>query len=488
MADYIHESRLRIAIVQKTVSTSQSSNYWYNSTMKYPSPDLIVVGGGLAGCEAAFQAASRGKFVWLYEMRPDAQTGAHVTGDLGELVCSNSLGSILPDRASGLLKREIRNLGSLLLKCAEKTALPAGEALAVDRTGFSRLITQTLENHPNIRIIREEVTLIPDTLCVIASGPLTSAALSAALQELTGHDHLFFYDAIAPIVSRQSINMDIAFRASRFGRGEADRGDYINCPMTKNQYDGFVDELVHAERISLREFERNLEIGVKAGLQTFFESCLPVEIIAMRGHEALAYGPMRPIGLKDPRTGMHPHAVVQLRQDNLADDLYNMVGFQTNLVFSEQKRVFRLIPGLENVEFIRLGQMHRNTFLYSPDLLMPTLQSKQNPNLFFAGQITGVEGYVGNIATGLLAGINAARFLENEPLWVLPETTMLGALCHYITHAAPFDFQPMKANMGLLPPLEEVVEKGRLGRRMRAALLSKRAENDLNQFMEDFVS
>jgi len=456
--------------------------------MILPSPDLVVVGGGLAGCEAAFQAASKGKFVWLYEMRPGVQTGAHVTDDLGELVCSNSLGSILPDRASGLLKREIRNLGSLLLKCAEQTALPAGDALAVDRTGFSRLVTQTLETHPNIRIIREEVTAIPDALCVIASGPLTSDALSAALQNLTGHEHLFFYDAIAPIVSRQSIDMDIAFRASRFGRGEAEGGDYINCPMTREQYDGFVDELIKAERISLREFERDLEIGVKAGIQTFFESCLPVEIIAMRGHDALAYGPMRPVGLIDPRSGAHPYAIVQLRQDNLANDLYNIVGFQTNLAFSEQKRVFRMIPGLENAEFLRLGQMHRNTFLYSPDFLLPTLQSKQQSNLFFAGQLIGVEGYVGNIATGLVAGINAVRFLENEPLWVLPETTMLGALCHYISHASPVDFQPMKANMGLLPPLEDVVEKGRVGRRVRAALLSRRAEADLKQFLKDYAS
>jgi len=446
-------------------------------------PDLIVVGGGLAGSEAAFQAASRGLEVWLYEMRPKVQTGAHVSGDLGELVCSNSLGSDLPDRAQGLLKNEIRTLGSFLMQCAEKTALPAGDALAVDRIGFSRLVTQTLENHPHIRVIREEVKKIPSGLTIIGSGPLTSPSLSAALQENNGQDHLFFFDAIAPVVIRQSINMQVAFRASRYERGECDEGDYINCPMTRDEYDAFVDTLIGAGRIPLREFELDLEGGVKAGVQKFFEGCLPIEILAKRGHDALAYGPMRPSGLIDPRNGKSPYAVVQLRQDNLAGDLYNLVGLQTNMTFLEQKRIFRMIPGLDTAEFARFGQMHRNTFLYSPSLLRPSLQTLYRDNLFFAGQITGVEGYIGNIATGLLAGINAARYLNSEPLWVLPKTTMLGALCHYITHASPADFQPMKANLGLLPPLDEVVEKGRLARRQRAFLFCERANKDLVDYL-----
>ncbi|HXQ35918.1 MAG TPA: methylenetetrahydrofolate--tRNA-(uracil(54)-C(5))-methyltransferase (FADH(2)-oxidizing) TrmFO, partial [Anaerolineales bacterium] len=370
-------------------------------------------------------------------------TGAHQTHNLAELVCSNSLGSNLPDRASGLLKNETRMLGSMLLECAESASLPAGGALAVDREFFAQHVTERIENHPNIEVIREEVKEIPDSLSIVASGPLTSPALSESIAALSSEEHLYFFDAIAPIVHADTINMEIAFRASRYDKGEQDEGDYINCPLTRDEYYEFVEELLQAQRIELRAFEDAIKGGVKAGY--FFEGCLPVEIIAERGVDSLAFGPMRPVGLKDPRTGRRPYAVVQLRQDNLAGNLYNLVGFQTNLKFPEQKRVLRLIPGLENAEFLRYGQMHRNTFMASPKLLHPTLQHVQRDNLFFAGQITGVEGYMGNIATGLLAGWNAARLYHNEEPITLPQTTMLGALCHYVTHADLKDFQPMKA-------------------------------------------
>ncbi len=439
---------------------------------------LTIIGGGLAGSEAAWQAAQQGIQVRLYEMRPTTSTGAHQTADLAELVCSNSLGSNLPDRASGVLKNELRRLGSMLLECAESAALPAGGALAVDRTQFSRLVTERIDNHPNIEVIRQEVTEIPTTPTIIASGPLTSPALSQALAALSGEEHLYFFDAIAPIVTAESINMDIAFRASRYGTGEQEEGDYINCPFTKEEYYAFVEALLSAERIPLRTFEEAIRQGVKAG--HFFEGCLPVEIIAERGRDALAFGPMRPVGLIDPRTGKRPWAVVQLRQDNLAGSLYNLVGFQTNLTYPEQKRVFRMIPGLENAEFVRYGQMHRNTFLASPKLLRPTLQFIHRDDLFFAGQITGVEGYMGNIATGLLAGINAARLLQGIPLLTLPVTTMLGALCHYITHADLKNFQPMKANFGILPPLENAE---RLGKRERAKAYADRALVDLETYL-----
>ena len=436
--------------------------------------DLIVIGGGLAGSEAAFQAAERGLKVQLYEMRPFVQTGAHQTHDLAELVCSNSLGSNLPDRASGLLKNEMRILGSMLLECAETASLPAGGALAVDRELFARLVTERIENHPNIQIIREEIKGIPKTMAIVASGPLTSPALSKSIAILSNEEHLFFFDAIAPVIHADSINMDIAFRASRYGKGEHDEGDYINCPFTKEEYYAFVEALLLAERIELRSFEEAIKSGVKAG--HFFEGCLPVEIIAERGIDSLAFGPMRPVGLRDPRTGRRPYAVVQLRQDNLAGSLYNLVGFQTNLKFPEQRRVLRLIPGLENAEFLRYGQMHRNTFIASPKLLRPTLQYIERDDLFFAGQITGVEGYIGNIATGLLAGINAARLHHHENLITLPSTTMLGALCHYVTHADLKDFQPMKANFGILPPLEAA---SKIGKRERGQAYAERALADL---------
>jgi methylenetetrahydrofolate--tRNA-(uracil-5-)-methyltransferase len=445
--------------------------------------DLIVIGGGLAGSEAAWQAAQRGLQVTLYEMRPQVETGAHLSPYLAELVCSNSLGSDLADRAPGLLKNELRRLDSLLIRCAEETSVPAGGALAVDRDGFGQVVTAKIEDHSNIELIRAECTQIPDTPTIIASGPLTSSGLSNSLAALTGQDHLYFFDAISPIVTLESINFDIAFRASRYDRGEQAEGDYINCPLNKDEYDAFVHELVAADRIELKSFELDLESGVKAGAHKFFEGCLPVEILARRGHDAMAYGPLRPVGLSDPCTGQRPHAVVQLRQDNLAGSLYNLVGFQTNLTFPEQRRVLRMIPGLEQASFARYGQMHRNTFIFSPTLLRPTLQFHDRDDLFFAGQITGVEGYAGNIATGLLAGWNAARLLQGAPPLTLPQTTMLGALCHYITHSIPADFQPMKANFGILPPLD-LSRGGRRNKRQRAALRAERAIQDLDTYLD----
>ena len=438
--------------------------------------DLIIIGGGLAGSEAAWQAAERGLDVRLFEMRPSLNTGAHVSDDLAELVCSNSLGSNLVDRASGLLKEELRRMGSLLIRCADETSVPAGGALAVDREGFSASVTAAIEGHPRIEILREEMPAVPAAPTIIASGPLTSSSLSEAIAELSGEQHLYFFDAISPIVDVESIDFGIAFRDNRYGRGEEEDGDYVNCPFTEEEYLDFVDALAGAERIELKSFEDAIEEGVRAGMHTFFEGCLPIEILAGRGVRSLAYGPMRPVGLRDPRTGRRPHAVVQLRQDNLAGTLYNLVGFQTNLKFPEQRRVFRMIPGLENARFERYGQMHRNTFIYSPALLRPTLQLRERDELFFAGQITGVEGYAGNIGTGLLAGINAARLLQGKRLLILPQTTMLGALCHYVTHAAASDFQPMKANFGILPLLEDGVKRNR---RERAGAYAERALADL---------
>ncbi len=443
---------------------------------------VTVIGGGLAGSEAAWQAAEMGCEVYLYEMRPETSTGAHLSGYLAELVCSNSLGSNLIDRASGLLKEEIRRFRSLLLNCAEATALPAGGALAVDREAFAKMVTERLVNHPRIHLIRQEMKSIPDGIVIIASGPLTSPSLAEAIQNFSGENRLYFYDAIAPIVHIDSVDFTIAFKASRYGVGEDQEGDYINCPLNREQYFAFLEALRTAQRIQLREFEKEIEAGVRAGMDHFFEGCLPVEILAQRGDLALAYGPMRPVGLKDPRTGKRPFAVVQLRQDNLTGTLYNLVGFQTNLTFPEQKRVFRMIPGLQNAEFIRYGQMHRNTFIASPLLLKPSLQSRQRETLFFAGQITGVEGYMGNIATGLLAGINAARLADGKPTLTLPTTTMLGALCHYVTHASMKDFQPMKANFGILPELPEAVK----GKRARAQAHVERSLQDLQIFFREW--
>jgi methylenetetrahydrofolate--tRNA-(uracil-5-)-methyltransferase len=444
--------------------------------------DLIVVGGGLAGCEAAWQAAIRGIKVRLYEMRPAVQTGAHQTDQLAELVCSNSLGSNLPDRAAGVLKVELRALGSLLIQCADETAVPAGDALAVDRELFARRVTSQLENHANIEVIHQEIIEIPLEPTIIASGPLTSHKLTDAIQRMTGYEQIFFYDALAPIIVGNSIDMDIAYQASRYGKNrEPEGGDYINCPMTKDEYYHFVDELILAERISLHDFEGKISEGVRAGSEKYFEGCLPIEIIAERGRDALAYGPMRPVGLTDPRTGVHAYAVVQLRQDNLAKTLYNLVGFQTNLKYCEQERVFRMIPGLEQAEVARFGQMHRNTFIFSPALLKPTLQYSYREDLFFAGQITGVEGYLGNIATGYLAGLNAVHLLQGQPMLVMPQTTIIGALVYYITHAAARDFQPMKANFGIMPELAMKLKT----RPERAAAYAERSKDTLCQFMHE---
>jgi methylenetetrahydrofolate--tRNA-(uracil-5-)-methyltransferase len=440
-------------------------------------PRLIVIGGGLAGTEAAWQAAERGIDVTLCEMRPQRNTPAHTTDQLAELICSNSLGSNLPDRASGLLKAELRLLNSFVMRVADETAVPAGGALAVDRDRFAQVITERITRHPRIELRREEVKAIPAGPCIIASGPLTADDLANGIARLTGQQHLYFYDAIAPIVEADTIDMTIAFRQSRYGWAEDDRpaGDYLNCPFTKDEYIAFIDALLAAERIELRDFERE---DAK-----FFEGCLPIEVLAKRGREALAYGPMRPIGLHDPRTGKGPHAVVQLRQDNLAGTLYNIVGFQTNLKWPEQKRVFRLIPGLANAEFMRYGMLHRNTFINSPLLLEPTMQFRTRSDLFFAGQITGVEGYIGNAASGLVAGVNAARLLRNESLLEFPETTMLGALCHYVTHADPKNFQPMKANYGILPPLENSPR----GKRDRYRAFGRRALDEMSHCIVDFA-
>jgi methylenetetrahydrofolate--tRNA-(uracil-5-)-methyltransferase len=445
-------------------------------------PDLIIIGGGLAGCEAAWQVAQRGFYVHLYEMRPGKTTGAHTTDNLAELVCSNSLGSLLPDRASGILKAELSRLNSMLLDCALKAAIPAGSALAVDREIFSQLVTKNITSHPNIKVIRKEFTEIPETPVIIASGPLTSPELSSAIVSLSGETQLFFYDAIAPIVARDSIDMNVAFRASRYDSGVLQEGDYINCPLNEKEYYEFVDSLVTAERIELKEFELDLEDGVQSGFSHYFEGCLPVEIIARRGKQSLAFGPMRPTGLTNPISGRRPYAVVQLRQDNLAGNLFNIVGFQTNLKFSEQKRVLRMIPGLEKAEFYRFGQMHRNTFIASPKLLLPTLQSRNRADLLFAGQITGVEGYLGNIATGLLAGINSAHILKNEEPLSLPNTTMLGALCYYISNADMKDFQPMKSNLGILPPLDVKIKS----KQERAKAFAERSASDLEMFLNLF--
>ncbi len=435
--------------------------------------DLIVVGGGLAGCEAAWQAANRDVNVTLFEMRPVRMTLAHVTDRLAELVCSNSLGSDLPDRAAGLLKRELRRLDSLVMRCADETVVPAGGALAVDRGRFAQAVTQAIAQHPRITLRREEVTAIPQSPTVIASGPLTSDALAADIGRLTGRAHLYFYDAVAPIVTTDSVDMTIAFRASR--RENEAGADYINCPMSRVEYDAFVDALAAAETIELKSFEREDK--------QFFEGCLPVEVMAKRGHETLAYGPLRPIGLRDPRTGHRPWAAVQLRQENLDATLYNLVGFQTNLKWAEQARVFRMIPGLAHAEFERYGMMHRNTFINAPQLLEPTLQYRGRGDLFFAGQITGVEGYVGNVATGYVAGLNIARVLSGAPPLMFPPETMMGALCHYITHADTAAFQPMKASFGILPPLSTPSR----AKKERNAEYVRRARQALDGFAGGFA-
>jgi len=438
-------------------------------------PDLVVVGGGLAGSEAAWQAAQRGLRVMLYEMRPQRMTPAHVSPWLAELVCSNSLGSNLVDRAPGLLKQELRRLGSLIVAAADATGVPAGGALAVDREAFAQMVTDRIRTHPCITVRCQEIikaTRSDDRPVIVATGPLTSPALAAELAALTGSEHLYFYDAMAPIVTVESVDGAVAFRASRYDRGQED-GDYLNCPMSQAEYERFWEALVGAETIPLRDFEQQDA--------RFFEACLPVEVLARRGLQALAYGPLKPVGLTDPRSGRRPYAVVQLRQDNHAATLFNLVGFQTNLKWSEQERVFRLIPGLERAEFVRFGQMHRNTFINSPSLLRSTMQFRDKEGLFFAGQITGTEGYVGSAASGYVAGLNAARLLAGQRLVSFPSTTMIGALCQYICNTHAGDFQPMKANFGLLPPLDPPVRH----KRERYAALAHRALDDLEQFVRE---
>lgn len=435
------------------------------------SPNITIIGGGLAGSEAAWQAACRGARVNLYEMRPQVTSPAHHTSLLAELVCSNSLGSTQPEKAPGLLKSELRSLGSLILRCAEANAVPAGGALAVDREGFAQAVTQAVTGHPNITVIRQELPAIPrEGVVICATGPLSSDALAADIASMAGQDALSFYDAMAPIVALGSIDQDKTFRATRYNLGEA---DYINCPLTSEQYTDFIRALVSAETNPLRDFERQD--------RRFFEACLPVEVLAARGALALAYGPLRPTGLRDPRTGHRPFAVVQLRQDNLAGSLYNLVGFQTNLLWPEQKRVFGMIPGLEHAEWVRYGQMHRNTFINSPELLLPTLQWRERPDLFFAGQISGTEGYMGSTASGLLAGINAVRLWQGRQPVTPPPTTMLGALLHYVAASTVKPFQPMKANLGLLPlPAEGVGDH-----HARIKELISRASRDLAAWLQE---
>lgn len=402
---------------------------------------VTIIGGGLAGSEAAWQCARRGVSVTLYEMRPDTQTPAHRTGLLAELVCSNSLKSSFMTTASGLLKGEMTRLDSLIMRAATSTAVPAGDALAVDRDLFAAEVTRVIEGHPNITVVREEVTSIPDGMpVVIASGPLTSDALSAEISAITGQEHLHFFDAIAPTIDTESINYDKVFRASRYGKGEE---AYLNCPFNRDEYDAFYDALLSAEKAPCREWEQ----------MKFFEGCLPVEEIASRGRRTLAFGPMKPVGLTDPRTGSRSYAVVQLRQENAEATMYGLVGFQTRLKQPEQKRVFRMIPGLENAEFVRYGAVHRNTFINSPKLIQRTLQMTDRPMILFAGQLTGVEGYMESAAMGILAGINAARLAKDQPTLQAPRATMMGSLANFLIEPEPRSFQPMNANFAILPAI-----------------------------------
>jgi methylenetetrahydrofolate--tRNA-(uracil-5-)-methyltransferase len=429
---------------------------------------VTVIGAGLAGSEAAWQIARAGVDVELYEMRPKVMGPAHHGGLFAELVCSNSLRAAALENAVGLLKEELRRLDSLIMRAADACRVPAGGALAVDRQGFGEYVTQTLTDHPRVRVVNEEVAAIPaERPLVIASGPLTSPALAAAIAALTGEEQLHFYDAAAPLVSGDSLDMAVIYRASRYGKGD---DDYLNCPLTREEYEHFWRELTAAETAPLKEFEREAKV---------FEGCMPVEVMAARGIDTLRFGPLKPVGLRDPRTGELPYAVVQLRQDNAAATLYNMVGFQTHLKWPEQQRVFRLIPGMGRAEFVRFGVMHRNTYINSPRLLDPTLALKGWPGLFFAGQITGVEGYVESAAAGLVAGTNAARAARGEEPAVFPPATAHGALCRYVTEADPAHFQPMNVNFGLLPPLAaHIRDKKEKNRRIAA-----RALDELCEFM-----
>lgn len=433
--------------------------------------EVNIIGAGLAGSEAALQLAKRGIKVNLYEMRPKKTTGAHVSEDCAEFVCSNSLGSADCSNASGLLKKEMQMLGGELINIAYECQVPAGGALAIDRELFSKTVTERIKQDPNINIIREEVEIIPEGPVIVASGPLTSDKLAHDIKSFTQSEHLYFFDAIAPIVERDSINFDKAFYASRYDKGEA---SYINCPMNKEEYAKFFDILINAPKIELKSFEKDGK---------FFESCLPIEVLASRGVDTLRFGPMKPVGLTDKRTGIENYAVVQLRQDNSAKTLYNLVGFQTNLKWSAQKELLQFIPGLENVNIIRYGVMHRNTFINSPKLLNAALQTRKSPDLFFAGQITGTEGYTESIASGLLAGINMARYLNGEELLILPKETMLGALTQYITDENHDKFQPINSNWGIVTPVE-MPKKERKNKKLKAELITKRSVECLKAFIE----
>ena len=427
-----------------------------------------VIGAGLAGSEAAFQIARRGVEVVLHEMRPLKQTPAHKTKNFAELVCSNSLRAAGLTNAVGVLKEEMRRLNSVIMSAADENKIPAGGALAVDRNNFSAAVTEKVKSLENVTFINEEVTSLEnfgDYILIIASGPLTDGALADEIKKLTGGDEFYFYDAAAPIVTLDSVDFDKAFKASRYGKG--DDTAYINCPMTRDEYLNFRAELVNAEKTKPHEFEQEI----------FFEGCLPVEVLASRGEDTLRFGPLKPVGLEDPRTGILPYAVVQLRQDNCAATLYNLVGFQTHLTWSEQRRVFKMIPGLERAEIVRYGVMHRNTYINSPKVLLPTFQLKSAPKIFFAGQITGVEGYVESAAAGLTAGINAARLAKNLDAITFPPETCHGALANYITTENK-NFQPMNVTFGLLPPLE-----GRVKKVNRKEKLAERALTTLENFI-----
>ena len=424
-----------------------------------------VIGAGLAGSEAAWQIANRGVKVRLYEMRPVKQTPAHHTENFAELVCTNSLRANQLTNGVGLLKEEMRHLNSVVMQAADKHNVPAGGALAVDRDSFSKAITAAVKNHPNVEVITEEVTSIPSGLTVVATGPLTSDLLAKEIVKFTGDDGLYFYDAAAPIVAKDSLDMDKVYLKSRYDKGEA---AYLNCPMTEAEFNAFHKELVNAEMAELHDFED----------EKFFEGCMPIEEMASRGAKAMLFGPLKPVGLEDPKTGKEPFAVVQLRQDNAVGDLYNIVGFQTHLKWGEQKRVFSMIPGLENARFVRYGVMHRNTYLRSPEMMTATYQTKARSDLFFAGQMTGVEGYVESAASGLYAGINAAKLaLGQEPV-VFPPETMMGAMAHYITHASKKNFQPINANFGIVPRLKQKIRD----KRERDLQLSQRALTILDAF------
>ncbi|WP_456456910.1 FADH(2)-oxidizing methylenetetrahydrofolate--tRNA-(uracil(54)-C(5))-methyltransferase TrmFO [Thermovibrio sp.] len=429
---------------------------------------INVIGGGLAGVEAAYKAANEGNKVFLFEMRPKKGTPAHKSGKLAELVCSNTLGGIEITTPRGLLKKEMEALGSLVVEAAKKTQVPAGGALAVDREKFAQYITEKIEKHPNIEVVREEVKELPkEGITVVATGPLTSDAFSEFLRNYLGEKELYFYDAISPIVYADTIDYSKCFWGSRYGKGG---DDYLNCPMTKEEYDRFYEALMKAEKVPLKDFEK----------ACYFEGCMPIEEMAERGKETLLFGPLKPVGLIDPRTGKRPYAVVQLRKENRDGTLLNLVGFQTKLKYPEQKRVFRLIPGLEKAEFARYGSIHRNTFINSPKLLLRTLQLKKNPKVLFAGQITGVEGYPESAATGIIAGINAVMLSQGKEAVYPPETTMIGALLNYITSTDPKSFQPMNANFGLLPPLKRRV-KGKIERRK---LLAERALKEMEKWLK----